>query len=78
MIYLLFYSIDLQVIFECDTSNGHWSQSIFNLDIKDRMISFKTPHFPYPIIRPTNVDIVLRQDNRMLGVLKYTYLPVQY
>jgi hypothetical protein len=69
------YLIDLQVTLECDTSRGHWSHSILDLDIKDRMISFKLPNFPYAITDERPVDIILRQNHRILGVLKYSYLP---
>jgi len=67
--------IDLQVIFECNILKGRWSQPVVDFDIKDRMISFKIPTFPYYITKPVNVNIVLRQDNRILGILTYSYLP---
>jgi hypothetical protein len=70
------YLIDLQVTFECDTPHGHWSQSVVDLEVKDRMISFKAPNFPYAITSETPVHIRLRQKKRSLGVLKYAYLPM--
>jgi hypothetical protein len=73
-LYLFLYWIDLQVTFEYNASEGVWSQSIVNLDIKDRMISFKIPNFPYSVTNSATVDIILRQDNRILSVLKYSYL----
>lgn len=69
------YEIDLKITFECDAIKGRWSQPVVDFDIKDRMISFKTPAFPYPITKPVIVNIILRQDNKILGVLKYSYLP---
>jgi hypothetical protein len=77
IMFLFSYLSDLQVIFEGDTSLGRWSQSVVDLEIKDRMISFKIPKFPYPIKKATSIDIILRQDDRILGVLKYSYLPIR-
>jgi hypothetical protein len=62
-------------VFEYDTFESHWSQSALDLEIKDRMISFKVPNFPYLIKKPTPVEVFLRQDDRILAVLKYSYLP---
>ena len=59
---------------ECDTTEGRWSESVLDLEIKDGMISFKTPIFPYPIIGTMAVDIILQQDIRILGMLKYSYI----
>ncbi|CAF3636284.1 unnamed protein product [Rotaria sordida] len=64
----------LEITFECNLPNHHWSQSIDNIDTKDRTISFKTPKFPYQfeIVQP--VDVILKQTNRTLGTLKYYYM----
>ncbi|CAF1451012.1 unnamed protein product [Adineta steineri] len=64
----------LKITFECDTSKGRWSQPISEVNIKDRIISFKTPIFPYPDEESKVVDIVLRQDTRDLETLKYYYI----
>ncbi|CAF4231048.1 unnamed protein product, partial [Adineta steineri] len=64
----------LKITFECDTSKGRWSQPILEVNIKDRIISFKTPIFPYPDEESKVVDIVLRQDTRDLETLKYYYI----
>ncbi len=69
------YLIDLKIVFKYEAFKSYWSRSIDNIDIKDRMISFKIPDFPYSITRSTTVDVTLRQDDRILGVLKYSYLP---
>jgi len=66
---------DLQITFECELSKSYWSQPVVDLTIRDRMISFKPPTFPYQITKPTIVDIVLRQNDRFLCGLKYSYLP---
>ena len=63
-------------MFEYDTSENRWSQSALDLEIKDRMISFKVPKFPYLIKKPTPVEVYLRQDDRVLAVLKYSFLPI--
>jgi hypothetical protein len=73
-IFFSFHLIELQVTVECTTSNGHWSESVLDLEAKDRMISFKIPTFPYSITKTMPVIIKLKQDNRVLGVLKYSYL----
>ena len=69
------FRIDLQITFECDTSQGRWTQTINDLKIKDTLIALKIPIFPYAIHQITPVDIVLRQKNSFVGVLKYSYLP---
>ncbi|CAF3337011.1 unnamed protein product [Rotaria sp. Silwood1] len=65
---------ELKITFECDLPNNHWSQSIDNIDIKDRMISFKTPAFPYPFEMVRQVNVILKQSNRTLGTLTYYYM----
>ncbi|CAF3425593.1 unnamed protein product [Rotaria sp. Silwood2] len=65
---------ELQITFECDLPNNHWSESIGNIDIKDRMISFKTPKFPYPFEMIQSVNVILKQSNRTLGTLTYHYM----
>ncbi len=66
--------IELIVTFECDTSHGHWSQQVVDVDIKDRMVSFKTPIFPYSFDMTMPVDVILRQNNRIIETIKYFYL----
>lgn len=72
---LLSILIDLQITFECDASQGRWIQAVDDFKIKDSLISCKIPIFPYPIRNATSVDIILRQKNYLIGVLKYSYLP---
>lgn len=72
---LLSILIDLQITFECDTSQARWIQPVDDFKIKDSLISCKIPIFPYPIRHATSVDIILRQKNYLIGVLKYSYLP---
>ncbi len=71
---MLIYLIELKVLFECDIPDGHWSQAVVDLDIKDRMLSFKTPALPYPFDVTQAVDVILRQDNRIIETIKYFYL----
>jgi hypothetical protein len=70
----LIYLIELKVLFECDIPDGHWSQTVVDFDIKDRMVSFKTPTFPYLFDKTKAVDVILRQDNRIIDTIKYFYL----
>ena len=39
-----------------------------------RMVSFKTPIFPYSFETVAPVDVVLQQDGRVIGTLKYYYM----
>jgi hypothetical protein len=68
------YLLALQVKFECDIPNGRWSQSVTNLDTKDRMVSFKTPFFPYQVDKAKSVDVKLEQTSRVLGTINYFYI----
>lgn len=65
--------IELTITFECNWDDLRWSEPINNIDIKDRMISFKTPIFPYPCDLPHPVDVILKQNNHVLATLKYYY-----
>lgn len=42
---------------------------------KDCMISFKTPRCPYTLNEIMPVDVIIEQKNRMIGTVKYFYLP---
>jgi hypothetical protein len=72
--FYLFYLIELKVTFECDISEGRWSQPVSELEIKDRMIVFKTPIYPYSFEVTKDVDVILRQDNHIIEIIKYYYL----
>lgn len=74
ILFCFIYLLALQVTFECNISDGRWSQSITDFDIKDRMVSFKTPIFPYPVDSTKPVDIKLQQDGRVIGTLPYFYI----
>ncbi|CAM2705369.1 unnamed protein product [Rotaria socialis] len=64
---------ELTITFECNWDDQRWSEPINNIDIKDRMISFKTPIFPYACDLPRPVDVILKQHNHVLATLKYYY-----
>ncbi|CAF1045541.1 unnamed protein product [Adineta ricciae] len=66
---------DLEVKFECKRTDSLWSQHVLNLEVKDQMVSFQTPIYPYPINQITPVTIVLQQRKRSLESLVYHYLP---
>lgn len=73
----LFFWIDLQVTFEYDTPDGnHWSESVTDLEVKDQMVSFRTPRFPFPIDTFTTVDVILKQRKRTLEPLKFAYISI--
>ncbi|UJR25793.1 hypothetical protein I4U23_007143 [Adineta vaga] len=65
----------LKVIFECDTVNPHWSQPVNDLTIKDQIVSFKIPIFPFQFNEIIPVNIILRQDTREIGTISYFYMP---
>ncbi|CAF1026866.1 unnamed protein product [Rotaria sordida] len=66
---------ELQVMFEFDGSTDHWSTSVLDLDVKDQMVSFRTPYFPLSINRTTTVNIILKQEKRVLEPLTFNYIP---
>ena len=70
------YSIDVKVTFQCNLSNGQWSQAISDIDVKDRMVSFKTPIFPYSANETEAVDVIIQQDSRVIGTIKYYYVAI--
>ncbi len=71
-----FYSsIELQVSFEYDTPLNHWSEPVLDLEVKDQMVSFRTPRFPFSIDQCITVDIVLKQKRRSVEPMKFDYIP---
>jgi len=75
--FLYFSSLlDLQISFECDTANGRWVYSLpkDKIEIKDRMVSIKTPIFSDSIEGIQSVDINLKQQSRPIETIKYFYL----
>ncbi|CAF5167534.1 unnamed protein product, partial [Rotaria magnacalcarata] len=60
---------ELTITFECNWDDQRWSEPINDIDIKDRMISFKTPFFPYACDLPHPVDVILKQHNHVLAKL---------
>ncbi|CAF0856077.1 unnamed protein product [Adineta ricciae] len=65
----------LKVVFEFNSLNQHWSHEIDNLTITDRIVSFKTPKFPYEFDQAVQVNVILRQSSRDVDTLTYFYLP---
>ncbi|CAF1022539.1 unnamed protein product [Adineta steineri] len=67
---------ELEVIFECEIFDGKWwSQPVLDLEVKNQMVSFRTPIFPYTINDITPVNIILRQKKRTLEQLIFNYIP---
>ncbi len=66
--------IDLQVTFEYDTTDIHWSAPVLDLEVNDPMISFRTPSFPFTIYSPTTVNVVLKQEKRTFEPLQFDYI----
>lgn len=64
------------MLFKYDTSDIHWEASVLNLEVKDQMISFRTPTFPYSIDTCITVNIILRQRRRVLDPLTFDYIPI--
>jgi hypothetical protein len=64
------------VTFEYDTSNGRWSESVLDLEVKDQMVSFKAPNFPFAITEMVSVNIMFRQRKRVLDPLEFSYIPI--
>ena len=69
------FCLDLQVVFECNAMNPPWLKVIDDLTITDRIVSFKTPLFPYQFDQAVQVNVILRQTSRDIGTLTYFYLP---
>ncbi|CAF1582939.1 unnamed protein product [Rotaria magnacalcarata] len=75
---LIFYTNrlqQLQVTFEFEGANGKWTAPAVELEVIDRMVSFRAPIFPIPIDYATTVNITLTQKNRLLETLKFDYIP---
>ncbi len=68
--------LDLQVTFEYDAPNIHWSKPVLDLEVIDQMVSFRTPNFPFPIDSCTTVNVILKQKKRDLEPLKFDYFPI--
>jgi hypothetical protein len=64
------------VTFEYDSLDDHWSDPVLDLEVKDQMVSFRTPRFPLPIDICTTVNVVLKQRTRILEPLKFDYIPI--
>jgi hypothetical protein len=77
--FVIYFSIiELQIRFESVTPNINWSAEINTADIevKDPMVSFRIPKFPFSINARTAVKIILQQRDRMLEKsLEYFYIP---
>jgi hypothetical protein len=66
--------IELKVTFQCEIPGGQWLEVIVDLDVKDRIVSFKTPMFPYQVDEIKAVDVIIQQDSRDIQTIKYYYL----
>lgn len=71
------FSKGLEVTFVCALSNLNWSKKLDTQDVyvKDQMVSFKTPFFPFAYHESIPVDIKLQQRDRVLENLRYFYIP---
>ncbi|CAF5081870.1 unnamed protein product, partial [Rotaria magnacalcarata] len=66
---------ELQVTFEFEGPNGKWTAPAVELEVIDRMVSFRAPIFPFPIDYATTVNITLTQKTRLLETLTFDYIP---
>ncbi len=71
-----YLSIDLEVTFEYDTSDHHWSAPVLDLEVNDQMISFRTPTFPFQIDSRTTVNVILKQRKRTFEPLQFDYISI--
>jgi hypothetical protein len=65
----------LKITFECNTLQWSALVAAHDIEVKDQMVAFKTPCFPFSIIELTPANIILQQEKRMLEKLKYFYVP---
>ena len=70
-----FSSIELQVNFQSTIFGTLWSVPVAELDLKDRMLAFKTPKCPNQLKEILPVDVIIRQGNRTIDTVKYFYIP---
>lgn len=73
--YYLYISLELQVTFEYHGPLGHWQAPVLELEVRDQMVSFITPHFPFKINSITPVNVVIKQQKRTFDQLQYRYIP---
>ncbi|CAF3548625.1 unnamed protein product [Rotaria socialis] len=66
---------ELQVTFEFEGLNDKWTEPALELEVIDRMVSFRAPIFPFLINCATTVNIILTQKTRLLETLKFDYIP---
>ncbi|CAF3773236.1 unnamed protein product [Rotaria socialis] len=66
---------ELQVTFEFEGPNDKWTEPALELEVIDRMVSFRAPIFPFLINCATTVNIILTQKTRLLETLKFDYIP---
>jgi len=64
------------VTFEYDSADYHWVEPVLDLEVKDQMVSFRTPRFPFPIDSCTTVNVALKQRRRTLEPLEFHYIPI--
>ncbi len=62
--------------FEYDSAVHHWVEPVLDLEVKDQMVSFRTPSFPYSIDSCTTVNVVLKQRTRILEPLQFVYITI--
>jgi len=75
--FVMCFSIkELQIKFQSDTPGIDWSEEVdaATIEVKNEMVSFKTPKFLPSINEPTAVKIILQQRDRVLLPLQYSYI----
>lgn len=69
-----YFYVALEITFEYDTTNDHWSEPVLDLEVKEQMASFLTPTFPFAIVDRTTVKVILKQKKRDFAPLAFDYL----
>jgi hypothetical protein len=74
--FMCFFIIELQITFESNTPDIDWSADVdaASIEVKDQMVSFRTPKFLASTNARTAVKIILRQRDRVLKPLDYFYI----
>ncbi len=73
---MFFFIIELQITFQSDTPNINWSAEVnaSTIEVKDQMVSFRTPSLLSFNNPPNRVKIILQQRDRTLQSLEYFYI----
>jgi hypothetical protein len=69
--------IEIQITFESIIPSPEWSVLVdtTTIKVKEQMLSFRIPKFPWSIDASTLVNVILRQRDRTLGTIEYFYIP---